>query len=106
MSKILLANNDLVIPWIADNIAWVQGVFVALMALSAIIMIIAILVSPPQTGVGNNAITGQNESYYSKNKKGTNVGRIRNVIIVCASIIAFCAIMYFVLYGIYHDTTV
>ncbi|MDR0384256.1 MAG: hypothetical protein LBH47_02980 [Christensenellaceae bacterium] len=103
--KNIFLENDLVIPWVADNIEWIQGVFVAIMALSAVIMIIAILASPPETGLGHNAITGTNESYYSKNKRGTNSGIIRNIIIICAGVIALSAIIYFVLYGIYHDTT-
>ena len=74
---------------------------VAVMALACIVIIIAVLSSPPQTGVGNNVITGAAESYYTKNKGRNNAGRIQILIISCAILIAVCAICYFVLYAIY-----
>ena len=88
--------------WIADSFPYIQAGLVILIALSCVIMIIAILASPPQTGHGSNAITGASESYYTKNRGGSNQGRIRNLIIICACIIAFSAILYFVSYSIYQ----
>lgn len=85
-----------VAPWISTWFPIIQAVLVSLIALASIIMIVAILVSPANTGGGNNAITGASESYYTKYKGRNNLGRIRNLIIVCASVIAFCAILYFV----------
>ena len=88
--------------WVTDTFSGIQAGLVSLMALASILMIIGVLVSPPQTGNGNNVITGASESYYTKNRGKNNQGRIRTMIIVCASIIALCAILYFVTYGIYH----
>jgi len=79
-----------------------QAIMVGTIALSCLVMIVMILVSPPQTGIGNNPITGATESYYTKNKGKNNQGRVKWTIIICAAIIAFCAIMYFILYGIYR----
>jgi len=88
--------------WIADSFPIIQAGLVVLIALACVIMIVAILPSPPQTGRGSNAITGASESYYTKNRGGNNQGRIRNLIIVCAAVIAFSAILYFISYGIYQ----
>jgi len=88
--------------WFQDIQPYVQAGLVILIAISCIVMIVAILVSPPQTGRGSNAITGASESYYTKNRGGTNQGRIRNLTIICASIIAVSAILYFISYGIYQ----
>jgi preprotein translocase subunit SecG len=100
----LLLEADATRPqWVIDSFPIIQGIIVAIMALCSIVLIVAILVSPPETGSGNNPITGVNESYYSKNKNTNNMGRIRNIIIICSSIIAFCSIVYFVLYGIYSE---
>ena len=82
--------------WITSSFPVIQAVLVVLIALASIIMIVAILVSPANTGNGNNAITGASESYYTKYKGRNNLGRIRNLIIICASVIAVCAILYFV----------
>jgi preprotein translocase subunit SecG len=99
----LAAAANGVPQWVSDSFPIIQGVVVGIMALCSVVLIVAILVSPPETGVGNNAITGANESYYSKNKGTNNMGRIRNIIIICSSIIAFCSILYFVLFGIYGE---
>jgi preprotein translocase subunit SecG len=93
-----LLNLDQIIT---DTFEGVQAALVGIMAICCIIMIIAILASPPNTGDGQNVITGASESYYTKNKGKNNQGRIRNLIIICASIITLCAILYFVAYGVY-----
>ncbi|MDR0462366.1 MAG: hypothetical protein LBG88_03495 [Christensenellaceae bacterium] len=87
--------------WITDTFRGVQAALVAIMAICCIIVIVGILASPPETGQGNNAITGAAESYYTKNKGKNNQGRIRTMIIVCSCIVALCAILYFVAYGVY-----
>jgi len=94
------ANNPLP-QWITDSFFGIQVGLVSVMALACVILIICVLASPPQTGIGNNAITGASESYYTKNKGKNTQGRIRLMIIICASVIALCAILYFVSYGIY-----
>ena len=87
--------------FVTDTFQYIQMGLVIIMAICCFVLIVGVLVSPPETGIGNNVITGASESYYTKNKGKNNEGRIRMLIIVCASIIAICAIMYFVLYGIY-----
>jgi preprotein translocase subunit SecG len=102
LNKLLLASGG-VAPWVSDSFPIIQGIFFGIVALCSIVLIIAILVSPPESGIGNNPITGTNESYYAKNRGTNNLGRIRNLIIICASIIAFCCIAYFILYGIFYE---
>ena len=87
--------------WITDTFRGFQAAFVIIMVLSGLILIVAVLASPPQTGIGSNVITGASESYYTKNKGKNNQGRIKWIIISCAVTIALCAILYFVAYGIY-----
>jgi len=95
--------NLLSLPQIVtDTFTGLQVAFVVLIAVFGIIMIIAVLASPPQSGIGNNAITGASESYYTKNKGKNNQGRIKWLIISCAIIISVCAILYFVTYSIYQ----
>ena len=89
-------------PIITDTFKGLQAGLVIVMALSALVMIIGVLASPPETGVGSNAITGASESFYTKNRGKSNQGRIKLLIIICASIIAVCAILYFVTVTIYN----
>ena len=65
-------------------------------------MIVAILVSPSDSASGTNAITGASESYYTKNRNKNNLGRIRNLIIICAISIALLTIAFFIMFGIFN----
>ena len=92
-----------VAQWVTDTMSVVQPALVILMSLSCLVIIVAILASPPQTGTGSNAITGASESFYTKNRGKNNQGRIRNIVIACAIIIGVCAVLYFVSYSIAHE---
>ncbi len=99
--------NNLLAPsnmpkWIADSFPIIQGVIIGLISLLSIVMIIGILVSPSDSANGNNAITGASESYYTKNRNKNNLGRIRNLIIICAVSIAVLTIIFFILFGIFN----
>ncbi|MCL2850741.1 MAG: preprotein translocase subunit SecG [Firmicutes bacterium] len=93
-----------VAPWISSSFPIIRNIIVVLIALLCFVMIIAILVSPPNTGQGGNAITGAAESYYTKRKGKNNQGRIRNLIIICAATIAILSILYFITYAIFPNT--
>ena len=97
----MLQNLMGVANWVSDSFPYIRMVLLGIVALTSILLIIAVLVSPPQTGVGRNAITGASESYYTKNKGGSNQGRIRNLVIICAVVIAVCAILFGITYSIY-----
>ena len=93
--------GDGVPQWVSDTFLGLQAALVGIMCIACIIVIIGVLASPPQTGAGNNVITGASESYYTKNRGKNNQGRIRIMIIICAAIVAICAILYFILFSIY-----
>ena len=100
---ILAQNGDRVVPpWVSISFPWIQMGLVILIALACLVMIVAILASPPQVGRGGNVITGASESYYTKNKGKNNQGRVKLIIIICASTIAVSAVLYFILFQIAH----
>jgi len=90
-----------VAPWISSSFPIIRNIIVIIIALLCLVMIIAILVSPAQTGRGSNAITGASESYFTKQKGKSNQGRIRTLIIVCAATIAVLSVLYFITYAIF-----
>ncbi len=101
LSNLLLAQTERP-KWITDSFPIIQGIIIAIISLISILMIVAILVSPPDTGNGTNAITGASESYYTKNRNKNNLGRIRNLIIICACVIAVLTIIFFIMFGIFN----
>jgi len=100
----LLGSNETVAPWISRSFPAIQATVVVLIAISCLVMIVAILVSPANVGRGANAITGASESYYTKNKGKNNQGRVRSLIIICACLIAVLSITYFILWQIYSPS--
>lgn len=99
--NLLLAPSNLP-KWIGDTFPIIQGIIIGLISLLSVIMIVAILVSPADTSTGTNAITGASESYYTKNRNKNNLGRIRNLIIICAVSIAILTVIFFVMFGIFN----
>ena len=97
----LLGRMDPLPAFVTDSFRGIQIAFVVIMALASLVMIIAVLASPPQSGVGSNVITGAAESFYTKNKGKNNQGRLKVLVIVCAATIAICAVLYFVAYSVY-----
>jgi len=87
---------------VGDSFSIIHGIIIGLISLLSVIMIVAILVSPPDAGTGTNAITGASESYYTKNRNKNNLGRIRNLIIICAVAIAILTIIFFIMFGIFN----
>jgi len=101
MNNLFLAPSNMP-KWVGDSFPIIQGIIIGLISLLSIIMIVAILVSPPDAGTGTNAITGASESYYTKNRDKNNLGRIRNLIIICAVTIAILTVVFFVMFGIFN----
>ena len=99
--NLLLARTERP-KWITDSFPVLQGIIIGLISLISIVMVVAILVSPPDSGTGTNAITGASESYYTKNRNKSNIGRIRILIIICAVTIAVLTIIFFILFGIFN----
>ena len=94
------ANVSVVAPWISNSFPIIRIVLFCLVVLSAIIIIVTTLF---QNEDSNNAdvITGQQESYYSKNKGGSRDGKLRLITIIFSCIAVVCVILYFVTILVY-----
>jgi len=101
ISSLLNFWPDPLPQWVTDTFGGIQIALVVIIALCSLVMIVGVLASPPQTGIGSNAITGASESYFTKHKGKNNQGRLKWLIIICASTIAICAISFFIAYAIY-----
>ena len=104
MNGLLLADEtQLVAPWISNSFPIIRIVLFCLVVACAIIIIITTLF---QNEDSNNAdvITGQQESYYSKNKGGSRDGKLKLTTIICSCIAVVCVILYFVTLLVYSGT--
>ncbi|MCL2621727.1 MAG: preprotein translocase subunit SecG [Firmicutes bacterium] len=91
--------------FVADWFPIIQMALVIIMTLCSVVLIIVILVQPAVTGNSSNAITGQsNDSYYSQHKGSSNEGKLKILTVILASVIAICAIGYFITYTFYQGS--
>ena len=63
-----------------------------LIAISAVVLIIAVMMQAQAEGSGRNVISGVSESYYSQNRGRTRESKLKIITIVCSSVIAVLSI--------------
>lgn len=94
---------DSTVPiWVSDSFPIFRIVLFCLVVACAIILIVTTLF---QNEDSNDAdvITGQQESYYSKNKGGSKDATLKLITIITSIIAVVCVILYFVSLLIYAD---
>ena len=94
---------DSTVPiWVSDSFPIIRIVLFWLVVACAIILIVTTLF---QNEDSNDAdvITGQQESYYSKNKGGSKDATLKLITIITSIVAVVCVILYFVSLLIYAD---
>lgn len=97
----MLLDNKVPI-WVSDSFPIIRIVLFCLVVACAIILIVTTLF---QNEDSNDAdvITGQQESYYSKNKGGSKDATLKLITIITSIVAVVCVILYFVSLLIYAD---
>ena len=90
----LMLNADIPV-WATQSFPVIRIVLFAIIAVCALALIIVILFQNEEAK-GMDAITGQQESYYSQNKGDSRDGKLKIITIVLASVIAVCTLLYFI----------
>lgn len=94
--KLFLLADQIQSDWITKVFPVLRYVLFGIVVACAIVIIISILLQTNSSSDAGNVITGSQESYYSQNKGSTRDGKLKILTIVMASIIAFCALLYFI----------
>ena len=81
----------------ATLLTTIRSLVLILTAIAAIVIIVAVLIQPSNPDGGRNVITGTNDSYYAQNKGQTKEGRLKRLVIICASVILVLTIAFFVI---------
>lgn len=95
MKNLLLDDTTFVAPWISSSFPIIRIVLFCLVVACALVVIVATLMQNEDSN-GADVITGQQESYYSKNKGGSRDGKLHLITIIFSCIAAACIILYFV----------
>lgn len=99
----MLLDTQLVAPWISNSFPIIRIVLFCLVVACAIILIVTTLFQHEESG-GADVITGQQESYYSKNKSGSRDAKLRLITIIASIVAVVCVILYFVSLLIYSGS--
>lgn len=83
--------------WISNSFPVIQRICLVILALFALVLIVLVFMQITGGSETSNALTGNQDSYYSQNKSGSREGRITRLIYICLGIIAVISIVYFVL---------
>lgn len=83
--------------WISNSFPVIQRICLVILALFALALIVLVFMQITGGSETNNALTGNQDSYYSQNKSGSRQGRITRLIYIFLGIIAVISIVYFVL---------
>ena len=92
----MLAEGEIQSDWITKIFPVLRYVLFGIVVACAIVIIVTILIQSNNSTDEGNVITGIQDSYYAQNKGSTRDGKLKIITIVMASIIAFCALAYFV----------
>ena len=87
--------DSLVPDWFVNALPIYRDVVMCLIAVCAIIIVVCVL-KQNTTSSGASAITGIQDTYYSKNKGSTTEGRLKKLTAICAIAIAVLIVLYFV----------
>ncbi len=96
-------ENSNLAPWITTSFPIIRIVLFCLVIVCALVIVATTLFQNTDgDGESTNVITGQQESYYSKNKGGSRDGRLKLITIIFSIIAVVCVILYFVTLLVYH----
>lgn len=82
--------------WITNTFPIFERICLVILAVLALALIVLVFMQITGGGEANNALTGNQDSYYSQNKSGSREGRITRLVYICLGLIAFFCVLYFV----------
>lgn len=95
-------NDDKPVPgWVESSFPIIKIVLVCILLVLAVGMIVFVLMQKSESN-GINAVTGQSQTFYNKNKGATLQGKIKILTIIDAVCILVICIIYLILNTIYE----
>ena len=86
--------------WVSNSFPTIRIVLFCLVVACAIVLIVTTLFQNNDQN-GTDVVTGQQESYYSKNKGGSRDGKLKLITIITSIVLAVLVVLYFVSIIIY-----
>lgn len=96
----LLLDGSAYPDWMTSSFPVIRIVIMSLIAVLAIAVVVIVMCMESNPEGGTNVISGQSDSFYSKNQGSSKEGRLKKAIIICSIAIAVLAIAFWVLWAI------
>jgi len=98
----LIASNDSAMPaWVVNSFPVIKIVLAVLICICAIFIIVAVMCQKTEANGGTNAITGQADTFYNRNKGESLQGKLKKAMIVVSIIILVLCIAFLIINTIY-----
>ena len=98
----ILASDTSMPAWVVSSFPIINIVLAVLIAICAILITILVMCQKTEDGSGSsNAITGQADTFYNRNKGGSLQGKIKKATIALGVIIFVLCITFVILNAIY-----
>ena len=86
--------------WMTASFPVIRIVLMVLLALLAVSIIVIVMMMESNPDGGTNVISGQSDSFYSKNQSSSKEGRLKKAIVICSIALVVIAIAFWVLWAI------
>ena len=97
----LLSANDAEMPaWVVKSFPTIKIVLAVLICICAIFIIVATLAQKSEAN-GSNAITGQADTFYNRNKGESLQGKIKKLTVIASIVILVLCVLFLVVNTVY-----
>ncbi len=104
LSNFMLTSSDnaAVPAWVVNSFPIIKIVLAVLICICAIFMIVVVLAQKTEAGGGTNAITGQADTFYNRNKGQSLQGKVKKWTIIDAVILMVLCVAFLIFNSIYR----
>lgn len=101
-TTLLAATNDKAVPaWVESSFPVIKIVLACLIFACSLVMIIINLCQKTDAD-GTNAITGQADTFYNRNKGGSLQGKIKKLTVILSICLMVLCVVFFVMNSYYQ----
>ena len=98
----LIASDTSMPGWVVSSFPIIKIILAVLICLCAVLIIIFVLCQKTEDQGGTNAITGQSDTFYNRNKGQSLQGKVKKATVVLAVLIFVFCIAFLILNSIYR----
>lgn len=99
--NMLAEDSKDVAPWISSSFPIIKIVLAVLICLCSILIIVFVLTQKTEDQGGTNAITGQADTFYNRNKGESLQGKVKKATVALAIVMFVLCVLYLIVNIIY-----